>query len=69
MNPPENLPDRIELKSGGTFRQLTVQEFLEIDLHSQVDLLLRGDVSFFSGRIELRALDALKALNTLKKQK
>lgn len=69
MNPPEDLPDRIQLRSGETIRQLTVQEFLQIDLHAQVDFLLRGDVTFYSGNIELRALDALKALNTFKKQR
>jgi hypothetical protein len=39
-----------------------VNEFLMIPLEQQIEILFRGEASFFSGSTPVRALDALKVL-------
>lgn len=56
------MPDRVLLGKGAAQREVSVAEFLTIPLDQQVELLFRGEASFFAGTTPVRALDALKVL-------
>ena len=57
-----NTPDRVVLGARGSERALSIDAFLKIPVDEQLELLFRGEVSFFSGQIPVRALEALKLL-------
>jgi hypothetical protein len=58
-----SMPDKVVVKTGaGRPREMTVDEFLAIDLRKQVEMLFKGEVTFFAGGVVLRAVDALRAL-------
>lgn len=69
MNAPSpNTPDRVQLTERGATRQMTLEQFLAIEVTQQVEHLFRGNVRFFSGETEIRALDALKAMRSQSKR-
>ena len=55
-------PDRVMIGAKGAEKALSVSEFLQIPVEQQLELLFRGEVSFFQGHTPVRALDALKVL-------
>jgi hypothetical protein len=57
------MPDRVLVKIGaGKPKELTVDQFLAIDLRKQVEMLFKGEVTFLKGDVVLRAVDALRTL-------
>ena len=66
---PGDLPDRAVVSSDGSNKTMTVNEFLGIPLESQVELLLKGAVTFFRGSEKLRTIEALKILRVLRVQR
>ena len=57
------MPDKVLVKTGaGKPREMTVDEFLAIDLRKQVELLFKGEVTFLKDGVALRAVDALRTL-------
>lgn len=55
-------PDRVMLGPKGAEKPLSAAAFLMIPVEQQLELLFRGEVTFFSGQTPVRALDALKVL-------
>jgi hypothetical protein len=63
------LPDRAVVSKDGANKTMSVQEFLRIPLEAQVELLLKGAVTFFRGSEKLRTIEALKILRELRVQR
>jgi hypothetical protein len=57
-------PDRVIVTRASGTAQLSVGEFQKIPLHEQVELLMKGNITFFAGQTKLRTVDALRVLRT-----
>jgi hypothetical protein len=57
--------DRVLLTENGEGRFVLVGEFMGIDLHDRMKIILEGRVEFFQGRERLPTLQALRAIYKL----
>jgi hypothetical protein len=63
------MPDRAVVQDNGSTQAMSIGEFLKMPLEQQVELLLKGSVTFFRGEAKLRTIEALKILRELRTQR
>lgn len=62
----DSRPDSVLIQKNGGARKVPVTEYLRLPVEEQVELLLRGKVSFYCGEQSMQTKQALKELRKMK---